>query len=83
MKLPDEEAPQRPDEDDEEAQDPALRDEEGNGQHDGVGVVLEHDQELGDGDGRHQPRLLAQLLVELPGGEKSGEPLNKGRGGGG
>lgn len=63
---PDEEAPHGPGEDEEDTQEPALRDEEGDGQHDGVGVVLDHDEELRHRDGRHQPRLLAQLLVELP-----------------
>lgn len=67
---PDKEAPQRPREDEDNAEDPALCDEEGDGQHDGVGVILHHDEKLGYCDGCHEPRLLAQLLMELP--ERSG-----------
>ena len=59
LHSPDEEAPQGPGEDEEDAQEPALRDEERDGQHDGVGVVLDHDEELCHRDGGHQPRLLA------------------------
>ena len=69
--LPDEEAPQCPAEDEDDAQEPALGDEEGDGQHDGPGVVFDYDEELGHGDGRHQPRLLPQLPIELPEGGRS------------
>ena len=82
--LPDEEPPQRPREDEDDAQDPALRDEEGDGQQDGVGVVLHHDQELRHRDGGHQPRLLTQLLMELPadGGRRGMEGGREERDGG-
>lgn len=66
LNVPYEELPDGPDDDDYESQEPALHDEEGNGQHDGVGVIFDHDEELRHCDGSHQPRLLAQLLVELP-----------------
>ena len=68
--LPEEKPPQGPGEDEEDPQEPALRDEEGDGQHDGVGVVFDHDEELRHCDGRHQPRLLPQLPMELPVGTK-------------
>lgn len=68
--VPYEELPHGPDDDEDESQEPALHDEEGDGQHNGVGVVLDHDEELRDGDGGHEPRLLAQLLVELPDGTR-------------
>lgn len=73
LDVPKEELPDGPDDDEDESQEPALHDEEGDGQHDGVGVVLDHDEELRDGDGGHQPRLLAQLLVELPDGTQAAD----------
>lgn len=82
--LPDEEPPQSPDEDEEDAQEPALHDGEGDGQHEGVGVILDHDEELRHRYGRRQPRLLAQLFVELPVGRSHttrdyGKPIRPGR----
>lgn len=69
--LPDEKPPQGPDEDEEDPQEPALHDREGDGQHEGVGVVLDHDEKLRHRYRRHQPRLLAELFVELPNGSSN------------
>lgn len=65
-RLPDEEPPQGPKEDEDDSECPALCDEEGNWQHNGVRIVFDHDQKLRNSNGRHNPCLLAQLFIEFP-----------------
>lgn len=63
--VPDEKAPQRPGENEQNAQEPALGDYKRDGHGNGVWVILDHDEELRHSDGCHQPSLLAQLFVKL------------------
>lgn len=64
--LPDEKPPQGPNKDESDSEYPALSDKEGDWQHDGIRIVFDHDQKLCNSDGRHNPRLLAQLFMEFP-----------------
>lgn len=68
---PQEEAPDGPGEHEHGAKCPALGDIERQGQRERMRVVLHDDEQLRGRDGRHQPRLLAQLLVQLPAGGRA------------